>query len=276
MPLLHHLPTRAVLVGIALLILAGCGANRVAAVPGALPTSPPPPAATPTPRPSPTAHRTPTPTAPAPLVQAAAPAAPSAVPSWVVAVLVHGRDAAWVARVAPTAEPGATVTLVRFDQSLLTLALHAGYTDPGGSGWTYGDQVGAKELPQLVAAFNGGFRFSTGDGGFRADGRTPAPLQTGVASVVTYADGTSDVGTWGAGVPGPGHGAVVSVRQNLRLLIAGGAPTNVDACIEICWGATLHGAYAVARSGLGVTADGQLVWAGGEGLTVRALAEALV
>ncbi|MHB8449990.1 MAG: hypothetical protein ACYDAQ_06020, partial [Mycobacteriales bacterium] len=53
-------------------------------------------------------------------------------------------------------------------------------------------------------------------------------------------------------------------------------PTNVDACIEICWGATLHGAYAVARSGLGVTADGQLVWAGGEGLTVRALAEALV
>jgi hypothetical protein len=53
-------------------------------------------------------------------------------------------------------------------------------------------------------------------------------------------------------------------------------PSSVDTCIKACWGDPLHEQPIVARSGLGITADGQLVWAGGHNLSVRALAHALV
>ena len=51
--------------------------------------------------------------------------------------------------------------------------------------------------------------------------------------------------------------------------------SNIDTCIKLCWGDPLHEQPIVARSGLGVTADGQLVLAAGHNLSVRALAEAL-
>ena len=44
----------------------------------------------------------------------------------------------------------------------------------------------------------------------------------------------------------------------------------------ICWGATLGGVIDPARSALGITGDGHLVWAAGESLTVQQLAEALL
>jgi hypothetical protein len=63
------------------------------------------------------------------------------------------------------------------------------------------------------------------------------------------------------------------VRQNLALLIdRGRAAANLD-CID-CWGATLGGVIDPARSALGVTADGRLVWAAGEHLTPADLASA--
>ena len=100
------------------------------------------------------------------------------------------------------------------------------------------------------------------------------PLQDGVGSVVTYADGTTDIGSWHQEVPAPGH-TVVSVRQNLSLLIDHGqAASNAD-CAS-CWGATLGGVSDPARSALGITADGHLVWAAGENLTVSQLASALL
>ena len=43
-----------------------------------------------------------------------------------------------------------------------------------------------------------------------------------------------------------------------------------------CWGATLGGVSDPARSALGITSDGRLVWAGGERLTPSALAAALL
>ena len=106
-----------------------------------------------------------------------------------------GHVAAWVKR---TPE----ITLARFDQRYLTLALHAGATDPGGSGWRYGPAVGALERRRLVAAFNGGFRLNTDAGGFVEDGRVGRPLAFGDASAVTYSDGTTDVGAWRQGGEG--------------------------------------------------------------------------
>jgi hypothetical protein len=160
-----------------------------------------------------------------------------------------------------------------FDQRLTSLHLHSGTIDAGTLGWRYGPSVGGFELTRLIAAFNGGFRLSTGAGGFEAYGRIGAPLQAGVGSVVTYSDGTTDVGSWHQEVPAPDK-RVVSVRQNLRLLIDhGAAAPNLD-CLT-CWGATLGGVVAPARSALAITSDGRLAWAGGSNLTVSQLASAL-
>jgi hypothetical protein len=166
------------------------------------------------------------------------------------------------------------VTLLYIDGALTTLALHSGTIDAGSSGWHYGPAIVDGERRRLIAAFNGGFRLATEAGGFRSYGRTASPLRDGLGSIVTYADGTTNIGAWGEGVPS--HASrVVSVRQNLSLLIDHGKPASSVECVS-CWGATLGGGPDVARSALGVTAGGQLVWAGGEGLSVAALTEALL
>ncbi len=188
--------------------------------------------------------------------------------SFAPAVRWRGQTAAWITRLA------SGVSLMTFDQRLLALHLHSGTVDAGTLGWRYGPSVGGFELGRLAAAFNGGFKLSVGAGGFEAYGRVATPLQTGLASIVTYADGTTDIGSWHAEVPRPGK-RVVSVRQNLSLLIDHGVPAANRDCVS-CWGATLGGIAAPARSALGITADGRLVWAGGSSLTVSALAGALL
>ncbi len=187
---------------------------------------------------------------------------------FVPAVRWQGQTAAWVDRTA------AGVSLLSFDQRLLQLHLHAGTGDPGGSGWRFGPWVVGAERRLLVAGFNGGFKFSAGVGGFESYGRVAVAPRDGLASVVTYSDGTTDIGSWHHGVPARGR-KVVSVRQNLTLLVSRGVPAADLGCL-LCWGATLGGVVDPARSALGITARGRLIWAGGEHLTVAALASAMV
>lgn len=189
--------------------------------------------------------------------------------------MVNGHVAAWLERAPAAGEPGVSVTVVRFDQRLVRLVLHAGASEPGGSGWPHGDAVGRSEVHKLLAAFNGGFRFSSRAGGFVENGRVGARLQRGAASVVTYATGVTDIGAWRIGVPASGL-RVASVRQNLTLLINHGRPAGPAYSCRSCWGDTLGGATDVARGGLGITARGQLVWAAGAPLSVAALAHALL
>lgn len=179
----------------------------------------------------------------------------------------RGQTAAWVAR-----RPG--FVLVSFNQDLLELRLHSGTVDAGVTGWRYGPAIAGAERRRLVAAFNGGFKLDTAAGGFESYGRVGFPLSAGLGSIVTYADGFTDIGAWHQGVPAGGR-QVVSVRQNLHLMIDGGRAASDIGCL-LCWGATLGGVTDPARSALGITADNRLVWAGGENLTVSALADALL
>ena len=127
----------------------------------------------------------------------------------------------------------------------------------------------------MVAAFNSAFEESYGAGGFEEGERVGWPLRRGAASAVIYRDGVTDIGRWEQTVPAPGR-PVEAVRQNLGLLIdAGRIPSTVDTCIKVCWGDPLHEQPIVARSGLGITPNGDLVWAAGHDLSVRALAQAL-
>ena len=209
-----------------------------------------------------------TPPAPAPHVLVMAPPL-SVTHGWQVVARVHGHPAAWL-------DQRLGVTLMRFDQRYVHLVLHAGSADGGVAGWAYGDQISRREIHLVVAAFNGGFKLTYTNVGFTSGGRVAVPLKAGLASVVTYSDGTSSIGSWLAGVPTRVK-TVFSVLQNQRLLVdRGAAAADVTSCIIACWGATIRNLLAVARSGLGIDAGGRLVWAAGEQLTPATLAAALV
>lgn len=175
---------------------------------------------------------------------------------------------------AAIARSPAGAVLLSFNQRLVELHLHSGTSDAGASGWHFGPSVTGSEARHLLAAFNGAFRFSTGSGGFMSYGRVAVPLRNGLGSVVTYADGRTDIGSWGSEVPARGL-PIASVRQNLPLLIDNGSAASDLGCLS-CWGATLGGVVDPARAALGITASGRLIWAGGEHLTVSALADALL
>jgi len=203
------------------------------------------------------------------LPAALAVSAPRPARSWAVAARTHGRDAVWLARIGG-------VALLRFDQHFVHLVLHAGSSDGGTTGWRHGDRIGARESDGVIAAINGGFKLTAANVGFISAGHTAVPLTAGLASVVTYTNGSTDIGAWGRDVPSASV-RVFSVLQNQRLLVAGGVPAaTLAGCVLACWGGTVEGRSTVARSGLGVTASGELVWAAGEELSPAALAHALI
>lgn len=213
-------------------------------------------------------HRVPKPPPPRSYPQVLGVALSSQPTPFVPAVLWKGSPAAWISR-SPSG-----VALLSFKQPALELRLHSGTTDAGTLGWRYGPMIAGPELKHVVAAFNGGFKLDVGAGGFEAFGRVGAPLQNVLGSIVTYADGTTDIGSWHQEVPAPGK-SVASVRQNLPLLIDHGTAASTLGCLS-CWGATLHRVIDPARSALGIQADGHLVWAGAEHATVSDLADAML
>jgi hypothetical protein len=196
-------------------------------------------------------------------------------PGWTPASAVGGAIAVDTRSV--PVPSGGTVTLFRFRAPLVHFGLHVGSTDPPVAatqiGPDSGSAIGPQEAPVLLAAFNGGFKTSTGTGGFELDSQVLVPLQTGAASLVIDADGSAHVGVWGQGLPTPGE-AVVSVRQNLQPLVSGGQPSPASGVIGD-WGATLGGGSVVARSALGEDAAGNLVYAGSMAALPSDLAAAL-
>lgn len=164
-------------------------------------------------------------------------------------------------------------TAVRIDPRLLRVRLVPGSNEPGGT-WPVPPAITGDARATAVAAFNGGFRFNEARGGFWFEGVEAVPLRDGAASIVIHRNGALDIGAWNRDVALDPE--VEAVLQNLTLLVDGG---QVDPAITHndtrAWGATLKGHIAVARSGLGVTADGALVYVAGPALTAKSLAESL-
>ena len=158
------------------------------------------------------------------------------------------------------------------DSAATTVALYAGTAEPQGS-WSHQGEVVPAQQQTLLAAFNAGFRVYSYHTGWYADGRTALPLQPGKASFVIFANGTATVADWGRDVQlGP---SVVSVRQNLGLLVDAGAPVATVSSPGL-WGAVFGGGVLTWRSGVGVTAAGDLVYVGGSDLDPASLARLLV
>lgn len=180
-----------------------------------------------------------------------------------------------VTRIRPDAvHTSLVVALARMDTSLVRLRLLAGTEDPGGS-WPEHGQVPPAERPKLLAVFNAGFRQRESEGGYWVAGRQGAPLVKGAASVVVHTDGTATVAQWGRDATlGPD---VLSVRQNLSLIVDNSLPVpGIDQANNARWGKTVGHKVLVWRSGMGVTKDGALIYAGGPGMSISTLANVLV
>jgi hypothetical protein len=144
-----------------------------------------------------------------------------------------------------------------------------GTGDPLSSPW--GGQVAPDQRPFLVSSFNGGFKWGDFGGGVIAFGSSYRNPVAGDASFIVYSDGSYDVGLWGR--DNDPAKTVVALRQNLGMLVDGGAPTPAAGSPGV-WGASVAG-VATMRGGVGVDAHGALVWAGGR-LSPLDLANALI
>ncbi|HWG74494.1 MAG TPA: phosphodiester glycosidase family protein [Acidimicrobiales bacterium] len=191
-----------------------------------------------------------------------------------VGPLVGGVPGMYVAQFrADTTYTSQITSAVWIDPSLLRVSLVPGATEPGGV-WSQPPDITGAALATTIAAFNGGFRFHDAHGGFYLDGRFAVPLQSGAASIVIYRDGSVDVGAWGTNLAMTPD--VQAVLQNLVLIVdharSASNATYGDAKL---WGSTIGTKTVVARSGIGVTASGALVYVAGPALSARSLAESL-
>jgi hypothetical protein len=191
-----------------------------------------------------------------------------------VGPMVGGRAGMYEAQFrADNVYTGEITTAVWIDPLVMRVQLVPGLTEPGGT-WPHPPYITPVDLPSVAAAFNGGFRFQDAKGGLFLDGRTAVTLRPGAASVVIYRSGRINIGSWDQQVSMTPD--VVAVMQNLVLMVDGGrvspSATYNDTSV---WGSTLGASVVVARSGIGVTADGALIYVAGPALTARTLAESL-
>lgn len=190
--------------------------------------------------------------------------------------LIDGIPALYTTTLRPDAIHTSYVAGVAWmDTKLLKATLYSGNQIPGGGPYAYSAPIKPTAATSLVAAFNAGFRMSTANGGYYTQGRYIYPLRTGAASFVIYKDGSCAIGAWGNGglVMTP---TVVSVRQNLDLLVNDSVPVaGLNSTTTTKWGYTLGNAVYISRSGVGITADGALVYVGGPNLNITDLANIL-
>ncbi len=195
--------------------------------------------------------------------------------AWQTIETVNGTPAMYATFVRPDSTHTSYLAgIVSMDQRLVTFQLHPGEADPGPGNWGASTSVLPADRKNLLATFNGGFKIKDSRGGFYLNGQTAGTLTNGAASVVFSKDGHITIGEWGRDATMTPD--VVAVRQNLKLIVAKGKiPANVDSNVEANWGASIGGSLYVWRSGLGVTADGRLIFVYGPALSVHTLADLL-
>ncbi|WP_041540160.1 phosphodiester glycosidase family protein [Catenulispora acidiphila] len=199
--------------------------------------------------------------------------------TWSPAVVVNGVPVIQTAKLRSDPQHLEYLSAVAWmDQKHASFVLHPGSQQPGTAGYNQTDHLSGDQFKNLIATWNGAFLLNPNDahGGFYLNGKTYGTLVPGQASEVFYKDGTMNVGSWNSGPGLQMAPNVVGVRQNLQLLVDNGQVNpSVDSDDKKLWGVTVKNAYFVWRSGIGVTADGNLVYAMGPALSVRTLAELL-
>jgi len=171
----------------------------------------------------------------------------------------------------------AIVALIQMNMHYLTLNCVAGTYYPGGDLGHPGPGIipaADQASNNLVAAFNGGFQYMDGHYGMTVGANVYVPLTEGLGSLIIYQDGSSTIEKYDSTkktlVP------IAAVRQNGPLILDKGQVTaDATSGGYQVWGRTTTNSVYTWRSGVGMTASGNLVYAVGPSLTAATLAQSL-
>jgi hypothetical protein len=154
----------------------------------------------------------------------------------------------------------------------------AGTSEPGGPVGHPGTgtiPAAATRGSQLLAVFNGGFKYADGSYGMISNGIVYVPPVQGAATVAITRAGKVFMGAWGLDrrLTLANHD-LVAWRQNAGLLISRGRiqPRTQDGA---AWGLTILDSTYTWRSGIGLTSHGTLLYVAGNSLSAATLAAAL-
>jgi hypothetical protein len=157
--------------------------------------------------------------------------------------------------------PYAFVTLVQMDMSKLRLWSVAGTQEPGGKVGRPGPGIIPKSIHDqgiLVAAFDGGFQYRDGKYGMIVGKKTYLPLKNDLATLVGYNSGKLEIVKY----EGQNLGSSVAfVRQNCPMLIENGVIGTQSDSNKKIWGRTVTSDSYTWRSGIGIDAKGNLIFA---------------
>ena len=171
----------------------------------------------------------------------------------------------------------AITTIVQIDKSVIDIGSVAGTKQPGGPVGLPGPGVVPKDIidsGKLVAAFDGGFQYKDGAYGMIVGNTTYLPLKNDLGTLVGYKDGTIKIMDYQGQALGDN---VAFVRQNCPLLVDNGDVAAADPRNRQLWGRLVTGTVDIYtwRSGIGITKEGNLLFAVGNNLTPITLANAL-
>ncbi len=178
--------------------------------------------------------------------------------------------------------PWATAYLVWINPSALRLHYVAGTQEPNSLSGIHGSGLlpTGPAAASVVAAFNSGFKSDTvyhgqqfhTTFGAMVDGILYSPPVPGIATLAIYKNGHVALGAFGT--PSVPTAGILSYRQNLPLIVESGKlnPLIND---PSAWGIVVGNSTYVWRSGIGITQRGDLVYVGGDPLSVSTLAQSL-
>ncbi len=170
--------------------------------------------------------------------------------------------------------PYARVDLVHIDLSQTQLTIVPGTSEPRSVDGIRGSGVIPTNVQQggkLLAAWNGGFLTIHGAYGMMVNRRVILPPRDDFAVLAQYANGSLKLGVWGSEITMTPD--LVTFRQNGPILIDHGVLNENG---MLAWGKSVSGDTHIWRSGLGLTADGNLLVAAGSSLSAQTLGQALL
>lgn len=198
---------------------------------------------------------------------------------WVPIPSESGDIAMYKTVIHPDARRGwAATAVVAMDLRRLRLSLVAGTREPEAEHIPRSERPGmipAAEAPDVVAAFNGGFKAMHGHYGMKVGAQTFLPAREMGCTIALYNDNTVRIRSWPeikATEPD-----MVAYRQTPKCLIEQGVS---NPALELeqnrHWGSTVSGETVIRRSAVGLDRTGNvLYYALGEHMTAKALAKAM-
>ena len=160
-----------------------------------------------------------------------------------------------------------------FDHTRTQLAYYPGGSEPPSAAVRGPMMVPYDQRSRLLATFNAGFTYTSGNDGSTDNGRVNEPLSDGNATLIGYRDGRVDIVKWSGG---PNAGPDVAwARQSQAPIVWNGQlnPNLNDDPDSPQWGLTLGGVGTVWRTGVGIDRRGNLLFVVADNQTVTTLAK---